>query len=427
MIRIGEKLRQRAKSLGLTDAEVARRVGLSQSRYANYISGIREPDFGTFVKICHVLETTPDFLLGFDPGQPADLSETAVLRREIQTATQPMSAAALRTARTVIVSLANLPEAEFEKFPPAPLRPERDADGTTAQTGGAPAPPPAASDVRPGEIPALAAQDQPEGRDLSMSASLSAPSGASQPVSAPWRNQGVVLPRGHNERDILFSIWANVLRDTVAGEFTFGGRKPTPKAGDILPLSQASTADVAEFELYLDRQSPDWLASDTLFDFEDAILSLQFWVQDYDRQGRTIKVIFSSGGDSLFIERYAVGSLTSELWHDTGTRRTRKGTWNILNKKLLHVVAVQGNRGISAYISGFNSEREGRRLGGIFIEDDDVTGETIETVCAVHAGVICDARKGFGDDTRMSELEEIFADGYAFHEGRIIHSPQAIQ
>lgn len=115
MAGIGEKLRERALVLGLSDVEIARRVGLSQSRYANYVLGKREPDFGTLVKICRVLGTTPNFLLGFSEEEEAP-SEAASIRKEIHRATLPMDVPTLQTAKTVIAALA-----EFgKKAPDAP-------------------------------------------------------------------------------------------------------------------------------------------------------------------------------------------------------------------------------------------------------------------------------------------------------------------
>ncbi len=61
------KLRQRAAELGISNAEAARRAGLSERRYGNYIVGRREPDLATLVRIAAVLETTPNELLGVGP------------------------------------------------------------------------------------------------------------------------------------------------------------------------------------------------------------------------------------------------------------------------------------------------------------------------------------------------------------------------
>lgn len=54
--------------LGISDAEVARRAGLTERRYGNYVAGIREPDLATVVKIAAVLSTTPNQLLGIEPN-----------------------------------------------------------------------------------------------------------------------------------------------------------------------------------------------------------------------------------------------------------------------------------------------------------------------------------------------------------------------
>jgi transcriptional regulator with XRE-family HTH domain len=69
---LGVQLRRRARELDLTDAEVARRAGLSPRRYGNYVTGDREPDLQTLVRICRVLTTTtPDQVLGFVDAKSA--------------------------------------------------------------------------------------------------------------------------------------------------------------------------------------------------------------------------------------------------------------------------------------------------------------------------------------------------------------------
>lgn len=62
-------LRKRAEELGISNAEVARRAGLSERRYGNYVSGRREPDLATLVRIATILATTPNDLLGDGPSK----------------------------------------------------------------------------------------------------------------------------------------------------------------------------------------------------------------------------------------------------------------------------------------------------------------------------------------------------------------------
>jgi transcriptional regulator with XRE-family HTH domain len=60
----GKRLRERAKQLGISNAEAARRIGLDERRYGHYVSGRREPDLQTLKNIAEKLGTTPSWLLG---------------------------------------------------------------------------------------------------------------------------------------------------------------------------------------------------------------------------------------------------------------------------------------------------------------------------------------------------------------------------
>lgn len=63
---LAQNLRRRAKELGLSHAEVARRVGVSERRYGHYVAGRNEPDLTTLLRIAGALQTSPNALLGFD-------------------------------------------------------------------------------------------------------------------------------------------------------------------------------------------------------------------------------------------------------------------------------------------------------------------------------------------------------------------------
>ena len=76
---IGDRLRARAAELGLSGAEVARRAGLTATRYGHYLQDIREPDLATLVRICRVLGLRPDVLLAYDHASPA--SDTLLAKR----------------------------------------------------------------------------------------------------------------------------------------------------------------------------------------------------------------------------------------------------------------------------------------------------------------------------------------------------------
>jgi transcriptional regulator with XRE-family HTH domain len=83
--------------MGLSDAEVARRAGLSERRYGYYVTGEREPNLATLVRICEVLAATPNDLLLAEGKPPAQSQRDGVLAR-ISVATDHLSVAELELA-----------------------------------------------------------------------------------------------------------------------------------------------------------------------------------------------------------------------------------------------------------------------------------------------------------------------------------------
>jgi transcriptional regulator with XRE-family HTH domain len=93
---LGQKLRSRAKELGFSNAEVARRAGLSERRYGFYVTGDREPDLSTLLRICKVLATTPNFLLGISEVGKEDSNRGGLIER-LRTAGRSLSEHDLQT------------------------------------------------------------------------------------------------------------------------------------------------------------------------------------------------------------------------------------------------------------------------------------------------------------------------------------------
>ena len=98
---LSERLRARARELNLTDAEVARRLGLAQSRYAHYVSGTRSPDYQTLARICRALLTSPNDLLGFSP-ETDRAKEEVLLRDRAHAALDAMELRDLRLAADLL-------------------------------------------------------------------------------------------------------------------------------------------------------------------------------------------------------------------------------------------------------------------------------------------------------------------------------------
>ena len=70
---LGDRIRARTRQLGMTDADVARRLDVASSRYSKWVLDQREPDYATLLRLCGVLACSPDdLLLAPGNGQSAD-------------------------------------------------------------------------------------------------------------------------------------------------------------------------------------------------------------------------------------------------------------------------------------------------------------------------------------------------------------------
>src|SRR6266446_5434543 len=100
-----QRIRERARELGLSDAEVARRAGLSERRYGYYVTGAREPNLATLIRICEVLAATPNDLL-LPSGKPPPQSGRDRSLARISAVTDNLSLGDLELAASLVECLA---------------------------------------------------------------------------------------------------------------------------------------------------------------------------------------------------------------------------------------------------------------------------------------------------------------------------------
>ena len=95
----GGNLKKARQEKGLTTTECAKALGISQPAWNFYELGSREPKFDALVKICEILDTTPNKLLGasFDPEESYEppCSHDSVMRsiQELHRAAEKFSKA----------------------------------------------------------------------------------------------------------------------------------------------------------------------------------------------------------------------------------------------------------------------------------------------------------------------------------------------
>lgn len=63
MIVLSERLTKLRNKLGITQAEMARRISVHRGTYSNYESGKRHPDYETLGKIANIHNVTIDYLM----------------------------------------------------------------------------------------------------------------------------------------------------------------------------------------------------------------------------------------------------------------------------------------------------------------------------------------------------------------------------
>jgi transcriptional regulator with XRE-family HTH domain len=98
-------VRRRIAELALSHADVARRAGLDARRFGHYVTGLREPDFQTLLRIAKVLGTTPDALLGV--GDPiGQLSDDQKARQQISAACEALAGPVLQVLLVQVSALA---------------------------------------------------------------------------------------------------------------------------------------------------------------------------------------------------------------------------------------------------------------------------------------------------------------------------------
>lgn len=106
----GRNLRAQRERIGLTQAEVAREVGLAVEAYGRLERGYALPRAQTLVALAGLLETSTDALLGLTNGKHASLLD------EVGAAKDGYRAAAQPELRRLITRLGKMKPAEIRLF-----------------------------------------------------------------------------------------------------------------------------------------------------------------------------------------------------------------------------------------------------------------------------------------------------------------------
>ncbi len=77
MINMGQKLKFLRKENGLTQKQIAERIGLAVSAVSSYESGARYPSYKVLVKLARIYHVSTDYLMGLTDARNLDVSGLA--------------------------------------------------------------------------------------------------------------------------------------------------------------------------------------------------------------------------------------------------------------------------------------------------------------------------------------------------------------
>ncbi len=66
---ITERIKKLRKRHDITQVEMAKKLSVTQSTYAHYERGSRDPSYITFITICKIFDVSSDYLLGLSESK----------------------------------------------------------------------------------------------------------------------------------------------------------------------------------------------------------------------------------------------------------------------------------------------------------------------------------------------------------------------
>lgn len=65
-LKFSENLKVELKNSGVSQEKLARELSTTQATVSRWVTGINEPDLETLLKICEILDVSPNVLLGWE-------------------------------------------------------------------------------------------------------------------------------------------------------------------------------------------------------------------------------------------------------------------------------------------------------------------------------------------------------------------------
>ena len=63
--KIGTNIKNVRRAVGYTQKQVAEKMGMTQQQYSRFENGVFELNYGQIIKLCQILDTTPNEIFDF--------------------------------------------------------------------------------------------------------------------------------------------------------------------------------------------------------------------------------------------------------------------------------------------------------------------------------------------------------------------------
>lgn len=83
MVEMGTKLKTLRNENGLTQTQVAKRLGVAVSAVSSYESGARYPSYPVLIKLSRMFHVTTDHLLGVEKKEMLDISDLSADDKQV--------------------------------------------------------------------------------------------------------------------------------------------------------------------------------------------------------------------------------------------------------------------------------------------------------------------------------------------------------
>lgn len=80
----GSRLKALRKSAGITQAQLANKLQLASGTISAYEQGLKYPSIEVLIKICDILNTSSDYLLGITSNLPSEMELKGLTEEQMQ-------------------------------------------------------------------------------------------------------------------------------------------------------------------------------------------------------------------------------------------------------------------------------------------------------------------------------------------------------